>query len=231
MAKTTPVVYRGNCPGNVSRDAKYSVRRQGEEMVVGVLYRAPDGELWYPTTDTHRELVEMVNDIKRVINEAPGGAFYINEHHQVLVPAGPEGQYYCAGEYLRPLVFRFEGKLLSGDGVNFEGEPLQPGDCWVGLHPGIPYVLAAGGKDIYYRYDVRPRVKKEVRLSVVRSPEIARKYAETVRCVKGWEGGRFYVNEFLCVFAPIQTESVLEYIYIGRIESLDEWFPRSEGKP
>ncbi|WP_075164973.1 hypothetical protein [Chthonomonas calidirosea] len=59
---------------------------------------------------------------------------------------------YLAGEYDRPLEFEFEGKKLTGDAVDLEGRRLEPGDEWEGPHPGIPYRLAAGGRDIYYEW-------------------------------------------------------------------------------
>src|SRR5262249_39135160 len=72
----------------------------------------------------------------------------INEYKQVIVRVGETGKYYLAGVYPTPLKFEFEGKTISGEPVNFEGQRLQPGDTWVGPHAGIPYVLAAAGDDI-----------------------------------------------------------------------------------
>jgi hypothetical protein len=122
--------------------------------------------------------------------------FYINEYRQVIVPViGDEKDYYYAGEYEKALEFEFEGKILSGDAKDLEGNPLQPGDEWVGPHPGIPYVLKAGGKDIYYRYWARKNVQKEERLSAYIGKE-AEAVAMPIAHVIGLAGGRFYVNEF-----------------------------------
>ena len=77
------------------------------------------------------------------------------KHKQVIVPVGDAAQYYLAGTYDEPLRFEFEGKTISGEPVNLNGKPLQPGDTWTGPHAGIPYVLTAAGDDVYYRQACR----------------------------------------------------------------------------
>src|SRR4051812_18229058 len=77
--------YQGNCPKNVSRDAKYAVRSGPSGPVVGLLYRNANGEQWHPTTEDHPRLVDMVNTVKTQIGDAPNGPFYINEYGQVIV--------------------------------------------------------------------------------------------------------------------------------------------------
>lgn len=95
-----------------------------------------------------------INEIKQHFNGAPGGPFYINEYKQVLVPVGRGADYYYAGEYHEPLIFEFEGgHRISGEALDPNGIPLNLGDIWRGPRPGgIPYRLAAGGKDIYYTF-------------------------------------------------------------------------------
>ena len=121
-------VFTGNCPKNVSRDAKYAVRSHRDGPVVGLLYRRPDGEEWHATTRKHPDLVEMVNEVKLTAGDAPNGPFYINEFSQVIVPAGPDARYYLAGEYEQEVEFEFEGHTLSGRAVDLDGRPLQPGE-------------------------------------------------------------------------------------------------------
>ncbi len=222
-----PIVrFEGNCPTNVSKDAKYTVRLEDGEYVVGLFYRSTDGELWYPSNGEHPDLVEMVNEVKNYHASSPGGAFYINEYCQVIVPVvGEEKDYYLAGEYNKSIEFKFEGNILSGDAKDLNGNPLKPGDMWIGPHPGIPYVLKAGGKDIYYKYWVRPKVEKEVKLSDTLGRE-AQKVATDIAKLKGSAGGRFYVNEFKQIFAPKTGEQGLEYIYIGKIDDLNHWFTK-----
>src|SRR5690554_2311107 len=87
--KNTFVRFQGNRPSNVNKDAKYSVKHEAGNYVVGIYYKTNDGEIWYPISEDHSELVEMVNEVKIHFTGSPGGAFYINEYRQVLVP--------CAG--------------------------------------------------------------------------------------------------------------------------------------
>lgn len=220
------VRFEGNCPRNVSKDAKYSVQYYEGKYVVGLVYRTAYREEWRPVNEDHPELVDMVNEVKTRYGGRPGGAFYINEYGQVIVPATGERDYYLAGEYRQPLEFEFEGHTLSGNAVGLDGLALQPGATWEGPHPGVPYVLKAGAQDIYYRSEPRPRVTKEVRLSDFQSPNIVRQVCQMISRVKGHQGGRFYINEFQQLFAPVNKATGLEYIYIGRLGSLAQWFPK-----
>lgn len=215
-------VFTGNCPHNVSKDAKYSVR--GIDGRVGLTYSTADDERWHMTTKDHPALVDMVNDVKRTLGSGPNGPFYINEYKQVIVPVGDDAQYYLAGTYDQPLQFAFEGKTISGEPLDLDGKPLRPGDTWTGPHAGIPYVLTASGDDVYYRIFPRPDVEKRVRLSAKRGKSTAVQIARMLSAFKGTGGGRFYVNEFCSVFCPVNGTDGLQYIYIGQM-NLDSWFP------
>ena len=221
------IKFVGNRPGNVSKDARYSVRYEKGDYVVGLFYRSSDDELWYPTSNEHPELVSRINAIKLHFNGAPGGTFYINEYKQVLVPVGDEAEYYYAGEYEIPLTFEFEGQIISGESIDSNGKPLNPGDPWTGPHPGIPYVLKAGSKDVSYRYMLRPGVEKEVKLSKCIGVEQAKIVAQGLSKYKGYSGGRFYVNEFGNAFAPKEGQYGMEYIFLQKID-LTNWFPKPE---
>ncbi|HXD30641.1 MAG TPA: hypothetical protein VN643_05975 [Pyrinomonadaceae bacterium] len=215
-------VFPGNCPHNVSKDAKYSIR--GTDGRVGLTYRAADDERWHMTTKDHPLLAEMVNDVKRTHGTAPNGPFYINEYRQVIVPVGDEAQYYFAGTYEEPLHFEFEGKTISGEPHDLDGKPFRPGDTWTGPHAGIPYVLTASGNDVYYRTFPRPDVEKRVKLSAHQGRGAAEQIARLLSAFKGSGGGRFYVNEFCSVFSRINGTDGWQYIYIGQID-LNAWFP------
>jgi len=215
-------VFAGNCPRNVSKDAKYAVR--GTDGRIGLTYCTEDDERWHMTTEAHLTLAEKVNDVKKTCGSGPNGPFYINEYKQVIVPVGDAAQYYLAGTYDEPLRFEFEGKTISGEPVNLNGEPLQPGDTWAGPHAGIPYVLTAAGDDVYYRTYPRPDVERRVKLSKKRGKGVAVQIARLLSAFKGPGGGRFYVNEFYSVFSPVNGIDRLQYIYIGQID-LDSWFP------
>lgn len=218
--------YDGNWPGNVSKDAKYSVRQEAGVYVVGMLYKTEEREKWKPTTDKHPRLVEMVNLVKTQSNGSPGGPFYINEWHQVIVPVGKPVTYYYAGDYQPDLEFEFEGKIITGKPQDFDGAPLQPGCKWFGPHAGIPYVLAAGGRDIYYEKTVRPKVTKEDRLSDHVGAEKAAALALKIVAVAGFSGGTFYINEHRQLFKPMTKGSTVEYLYVGALPPDAPWFPR-----
>jgi len=217
-------LFSGNCPRNVSKDAKYSVRTGNGKYVVGLMYHADEGERWHMTTEDHPDLVEMVNAVKTTHGTAPGGPFYINEYKHVIVPIGESGLYYLAGRYERVLHFDFEGNRISGEPVNSHGAPLILGDQWTGPHAGIPYVLSAGGNDIYYRSRPRPNVTTDVLLSSKRGKAIASQIARMLAVLKGPSGGRVYVNEFGVVFSPVSDDNGMNYVYFGQI-SMDAWFP------
>jgi hypothetical protein len=226
------VPFTGNCPANVSKDAKYSVRQQQGRTVIALVYRAADGERWHAATESHAALVEMVNAVKVAHGGQPNGPFYINEYRQVIVPTGADATYYLAGEYHQHVFFDFEGKVLSGDARDLRGERIRPGDTWVGPHPGIPYVLTANGADVYYRMSPRPNVTRDVHLSTVVGKQDAAALAARVRGVKGFGGGRFYVNEWRQMFAPVARNGAgLEYIYIGELQRDDPWFPKPGPPP
>jgi hypothetical protein len=126
----------------------------------------------------------MVNGVKLGVSDQDRGPFYINEYKQVIVPAGPQADYYLAGDYNERLEFTFEGIRLSGDALSLQGERLAPGDTWDGPHPGIPYVLTAKN-DICYEVSPRPNVTKRILLSELIERGRAREIAQQVLAIKG----------------------------------------------
>jgi hypothetical protein len=223
--------FNGNCPKNVSRDAKYAIRTATDGLVVALTYVSAAGERWHATTDEHPDLVDMVNQVKTKMGDAPNGPFYVNEYGQVIVPAGPSATYYLAGDYDMPLRFDFEDKILSGEGMGDDGQPLEPGDLWTGPHPGIPYRLTAGGHDIYYKAFPRPNVETRPSLSTAIGAGPAADFASRIQAVKGWQGGRFYINEWREIFAPVSAQDGFEYRYIGHLELDEPWYPKPGGNP
>lgn len=220
--------YQGNCPRSVNKDAKYVIRSNKGKAVVAVTYVASNQERWLATTEEHPELVRIVNDIKVGVGGTPNGPFYINEYGQVVVPVGHDAIYYLADEeYDMPLRFEFEGNVISGEGVDLQGNPLEPGDLWSGPHPGIPYILEAGAGDIRYDSTPRPNVTRHEKLSSHIGQHQAGLMAKLISAVKGWAGGRFYVNEWRQMFAPVDGEDGLKYWYIGHLDAEEPWFPKS----
>ena len=213
--------YPGLCPSNVNKDAKYSVVHSvnGGPMEIRLIYRVSNRERELLTTGRHDELVEMVNKVKLELTGLPGGAFYINEYRDVLVPDTINGGCIYARNYTRDLEFEYNGTLITPR----PPEGLGSGDHWPGPHVGIPYTLMAGGHDV--RYETRSgRTIREHRLSDDVGPQQARDTASRIAAIKGNAGGRFYINEACEMFAPLtDSDGTLDYVYIGPLSD-SAWF-------
>ena len=221
--------YVGNCPVSVRKDAKYHIRHEKQQYVVGITYTTDNGEYWTPSTQEHPRLVEMVNEVKNAYNLQNGGAFYINEFRQVIVPAG--GDYYYAGDYRRNLSFMIHDFLpgqdveISGNPYALDGHKLRPGELWEGCLMGIPYVLAAGGKDIRFEIQLSPTHFRRIPLSKVTSPAEAMRLASRLtRIIGDSNGGRFYINDQREMFKPVMRNGVFSYVYLGPLQDSDPWF-------
>lgn len=128
--------------------------------------------------------------------------------------------------YLEPLEFEFEGNLLSPNPVGLDGQPLEVGKEWQGPRVGIPYVLAAGSADIKYTIEPRPNVTKDVKLSEKVGSAAANATAAKLRALRGFTGGRFYVNERRCLFTPVAAQGTTSsFLYAGQLGPNDAWFP------
>jgi hypothetical protein len=96
--------------------------------------------------------------------------------------------------------FEFEGKPLTAKPVRPDGTPLKSKDRWVGPRPGIPYVLAAGGGDIYYETPaltaedpptIRPSTTRRVQLSkVIGEKSLLRGALAPISAVRGHQADR-----------------------------------------
>jgi hypothetical protein len=216
---TTPTLYRGVWPQNVAKLAKYAIRFLGGEWKITVLYEAGEGLRYLAVEGGEAELPEIVNSVKTVLASQPGGTFYVNEYHHVLVPvAGDPGSgvgslYYYAGRLDGEFRFEFEGQPLTTKPIRPDGTALKEGEAWVGPRPGIPYVLAAGAQDIYYETPaltdtdpptLRPSMTRRVQLSKILADraQTARAVAP-IASIRGYQGGRFYVNEHGAMFTPV----------------------------
>jgi hypothetical protein len=232
-------LYRGVWAQNVSRLAKYSVRHHEGAWTVAVLYEVGSGLRYLALDQARDDLAELVNEVKQALGNGPGGAFYVNEYRHVIVPvdSGDGTSHYYFADYLRgDLTFKYEGTPLSTRPVRPDGQPLKPGERWIGPRPGVPYVLAAGGNDIYYQTPaltdsdppaIRPMTTMKVQLSkVLRNPALVRQAVRPVAEIRGYEGGRFYVNEHGAMFTPVDRGdgNGLDYIYCGTIDRAT-WFP------
>ena len=235
-------LYRGVWPQNVSRLAKYAIRWIDKDWKITVLYEAGNGLRYLAVEGGEADLVTRINAIKTVLSDQPGGAFYVNEYRHVLVPVTGDGtsgvgsHYYYAGRLNGDLRFVFDGQPLTTSPIQPNGSPLNAGENWVGPRPGIPYVLAAGGGDIYYETPaltdtepptIRPLMTRRVQLSnILQDKDSVARAVRPVANIRGHEGGRFYVNEHGAMFTPIEAGdgNGLDYVYCGQIDHA-AWFP------
>lgn len=233
-----PVLYRGQWPQNISKTAKYGVRIVDGKWKITVSYDLGEGLMFLAVESGDTDIAERVNNIKKALVGQEGGVFYINEYRHLIVPVPKDGSshYYFGGTVDCDFQFDFEGKKLTSKPQNLDGSPLASGDPWVGPRPAIPYVLAAGGKDIYFESpaltnttpaEVRHGVTRKVQLSkVLKDRSLLASALQPICSVKGQQGGRFYVNEHLAIFTPIDKGdgNGLTYTYCGQVDP-NAWFP------
>lgn len=217
--------FTGLSPQRVSKDAKYTVTTAGS---IRLEYQESRRVRFLLTTDGHPELAGMVNRVKQGLPDREGregGAFYINEFFDVLVPDGRGGACFWAGTYDRLL--EFEDPDI---GLRVSPEPdedVVPGDDWRGPHVGIPYVLNAGATDIRFE-KVHGRQRTTVLLSDFHGAAKARELASRLGRHKGMSGGRIFINERCHFFAPVDSQGDWEYRYLGALDE-DPWFPPEDG--
>ncbi len=235
-------LYRGVWPQNVSKLAKYAVRFIDGDWKVTVLYEAGEGLRYLAVEGGDANLPARVNEVKTAKGEGQGGAFYVNEYRHIIIPvkgdapSGAASHYYSADRLKGDFRFEFEGQPLTTKPVGEKGKQLKAGDRWVGPRPGIPYVLAAGGGDIYYETPaltdddppaIRPSMTRQVKLSRILGDKVVLGQAvRPVADVRGYQGGRFYVNEHGAMFTPVDAGegNGIDYIYCGQINRT-AWFP------
>ncbi len=206
------VLYAGNTTGNVSKEAKYSIRYgpDGAGQIEITYYIGPY-EYVRPSTREHPKLVDIVNEAKNRF----GGAFYINEFQHVLVRR-EDNFVYCVGRYDQLLEFDVSGVVVSAE----PPAGIKPGHEWIGPHVGRPYVLTADCRDIYYRI-VTGYHRRADHLSQHLGIAAASKLAGRLAQGKS-RGGRIYINERKHFFAPVQGDE--EFLYLGPLGD-DAWFP------
>lgn len=224
------MIFRGNRPGNVSKAAKYSVVHEGPaNYAIRLIYPIDRRDRMLLTTKAHPELVRMVNAVKEAMSGVPCGPFYVNEYRQVVVPT--EGEYYLAGTYAEDLIFKDESVKPTGTVGPKPKAGTAPGSPWNGPRPGIPYVLAASGDDVYFETEVAKNRVRKYPLSEAVGKVSARGLARRLAPHKGAGGGRIYINEACEFFAPVLgAEGDYDFRYLGPLGA-DLWFPLVPGEP
>jgi hypothetical protein len=231
-------LYRGVWPQSTSRLAKYGVRFLDGQWRITVLYDIGSGERFLAVEGGDHGLADKINELKRALTGQGGGAFYVNEYKHVIVPVASVGtsHYYYCDTLKDEFHFEYEGQRITSRPVGQNSVLLKPGERWIGPRPGVPYILAAGGSDIYYKTPsltdteppvVKQGVERKVQLSKVRNNKAAiQRIVAPILKLKGHKGGRFYVNEHGAIFTPVDKGdgNGLDYYYCGDIDR-DVWFP------
>jgi hypothetical protein len=227
------IEYLGNSTTSVAKQGKYRITMNGATPVVEVVIETMDDMRVYPASSAHPELVGMVNKVKQAAGFSPGGAFYINEFQQVIVPATDDStsdrqvRYYLAGEYRREIILELDGEQFTGRPIDSNGRPLRPHGPWEGKpRPGIGYKLKAGGQDIEFLVQISPGREKIHKLSKIVGNSAARKTAAYVAAVKGTRGGKFYINEHRAMFCPVSENDFSQWKFIGVLDDSLPWFPK-----
>jgi hypothetical protein len=133
-------------PVSPGRDSRFTVRHNGPEW--WVFCEAPDGTL-IPADSPHKELVELVNELKAAEGTGPGGAFSINEHSQVIARMAAPAEYKQNSIFV---VDTFSGLVKQyTETITFQKGAIDPkampaeGDPWPGPRCGATYRFAAPG--------------------------------------------------------------------------------------
>ena len=138
-----PKRYTGLSPQRVSKDAKYTVTAAGS---IRLEYQESRRVRIMLTTEEHEKLARRSMSSSVTSPGAKGGAFYINEFYDVLVPDGEGGACFWAGTYDGLLEFR-DGDLRVSP---VPDDDIAPGDNWRGPHVGVPLRAHAAPRDVRY---------------------------------------------------------------------------------
>lgn len=218
-----------SCPG---RDSRFTIRHN--EAVSGRPWwvHYDDGTTNNPADGPHTDLVEMVNELKRVMGHAEGGAFSINEHSQVIArTASPPGHGHGNSVHVIGLIAGSTFTYTSP--ITFQGGALDPtaipdvGTPWPGPLCGMTYSFPAPGNpkppsrmvdDVFVEIEGNV-VQLSVDASISPYPPSGTQLAAFLTSLRRHLplGGRFRVNEHGRAFT---SEGA---IFVGLVP-LGEWF-------
>jgi hypothetical protein len=216
------------CPG---RDSRFTIRHNPEnDNDWWVYYRDPDGTL-IPADSPHTDLVVLVNDLKEAEGLAPGGAFSINEHFQVIArmtaPPGYQQNAIHVVDISSGFVQKYEHKITFQDGTIDPTVKPAEGDPWSGPRCGATYTLAAPGNKrppSHNLDEIWTEIEGQIDLlsshvDVTPYPPNTGSLATFLAALRRQLplGGRFRVNEHGRAFTADQN------LFIGTVP-LESWF-------
>lgn len=214
------------CP---NRDSRFTIRRNDGDWWVH--YKASDGT-FIPADEPHHELVSLVNQLKEAEGNAPGGAFSINEHGQVIArmsaPVGYPQNAIHVVDISGGAVRTYTETITFQDGEMDPTVEPEVGSPWPGPRCGSSYSFAASGnkKPPSHNLDeIWTEIEGQIDLLSGHTkpnpyPPAAGALLAFLNALRNQlpSGGRFRVNEHGRAFTADQN------IYVGNIP-LAAWFP------
>lgn len=191
------------------------------------------GGRWWPIVDWHVDgeighctmadegdaqvLADAVNAGKRSMGAAPGGAFLIDEHGRVLVPAhdGVRASVVVVGECSGPL--RFENAFASGSTFDlYDDRVLVSGDEWDRPYLGLRHNLSARDRLYFWHED-------DSGGRTLYPPAQDDQLIAALRAIRPYGAVRFLVGPGGVVITKVPPDWTPRYV--GRLD-LASWFPK-----
>jgi hypothetical protein len=217
------------CPG---RDSRFAIRRNaanGNQWWVH--YEAP-GKDFIPADEPHKELVDLVNDLKEAEGNSAGGGFSINEHSQVI--ARMKAPFGYTQNTIHVVDISSGTVQTYGETITFQHGAISPianipeGALWSGPRCGATYRFAAPGNkkppshnlsEIWTEIDDQIDLLSK-HLKPTPYPPTVGPLAVFMTSLRHLlpQGGRFRVNEHCRAFTADQN------LFVGNVP-LAHWFP------
>jgi hypothetical protein len=202
-----------------------------------VHYEPPGGDP-IPADEEHKELVDLVLELKREMAQTEGGPFSINEHGQVIArakaPNGPGNTIHIINVTSGGAVSTYQEPILFQNGVLDPRVTPDEGEPWPGPLSGMTYKFAARGNpkppsrncDEVFVEEEGIVLQLSTHASINPYPPVSGELCTFLAALRRRlpDGGRFRVNEHGRAFTSRDS------IYIGTIPR-GTWFrpltPRS----
>lgn len=129
------------------KNARFHIRSNRDKGGAWWIYYMPRDGSRIPADNDHRELVDLVNNLKISEGKRPGGGFSINEHRQVIahMPAPADDP----GQSIHVIGLNGGAVATYKQTITFEKGRLSPiltpmeGELWLGPLCGMSYKFAA----------------------------------------------------------------------------------------
>jgi hypothetical protein len=176
---------------------------------IGHCAMLPDGDV--------QGLADAVNAAKRSLGAPSGGAFLIDEHGRVLVPAhdGVRAAVVVAAECSGPL--RFHNAFEPGTTFDlYDDRELEPGDEWNRPYLGLRHNLSGRGQLYFWHED-------DSGGRMLYPPAQDDELIDALRALRPYGAVRFLVGPGGVVITKVPPNWTPRYV--GRVD-LATWFPK-----